>query len=159
MEEIRQKPKKKVNVLVILLITLFFILGAGAGYFVYDYLTSRNMVDKLNDPEYVSQLQEQQVSQTLEKLEKLMLLPDENPTMATIVDIDALRQDNPTFYANAQEGDLLIIYSEKAILYRESENKIINVAPVFIEPTEGTTEENTEDTTETDTTEETETTE
>jgi hypothetical protein len=62
------------------------------------------------------------------------------------VDIEALKEENPEFYKNAKNGDLLVIFSEKAILFREEEGKIINVAPVFLEPTEGTTEEATEST-------------
>lgn len=144
MDEYGQAPKKKSNVLTILLIALFFILGIGAGYFVYDYLTSQEVLDKINDPEYVSQIQEQQIERTIENLREIMLLPDEQPTIATLVDVDALKEENPEFYKNAQNGDLLVIYSEKAILFREDEKRIINVAPVFTEPTQGTLEENTE---------------
>lgn len=146
MDDYREKPKKKFPILTILLIVLFFILGIGAGYFAYDYLTSQGVLDKINDPEYVSQLQEQQIENTLSDLKEIMLLPDEQPTIATLVDIDALKEENPEFYKNAKNGDLLVIYSEKAILFREDEKRIINVAPVFMEPAEGTTEEATENT-------------
>jgi hypothetical protein len=157
MDEYREKPKKKSPILTILLIVLFFALGIGAGYFAYDYLTSQGVLDKINDPEYVSQLQEQQIENTLADLREIMLLPDEQPTIATLVDIEALKEENPEFYKNAKNGDLLVIYSEKAILFREEEGKIINVAPVFLEPTEGTTEDATTQDQESNTTEETET--
>jgi hypothetical protein len=154
MDEYREKPKKKSPILTILLIVLFFALGIGAGYFAYDYLTSQGVLDKINDPEYVSQLQEQQIENTLADLREIMLLPDEQPTIATLVDIEALKEENPEFYKNAKNGDLLVIYSEKAILFREEEGKIINVAPVFLEPTEGTTESTETDDTATESTEE-----
>jgi hypothetical protein len=146
MNNYEEKPKKKSPILTILLITLFFALGIGAGYFAYDYLTSQGVLDKINDPEYVSQLQEQQIENTLSDLREIMLLPDEQPTIATLVDVEALKEENPEFYKNAKNGDLLVIYSEKAILFREDDGKIINVAPVFLEPAEGTTEEATEST-------------
>jgi hypothetical protein len=154
MEEYKEKSKKKFPILTVFFIILFFALGIVAGYFVYDYLTSKGVLDKINDPEYVSQLQEQQIENTLSDLEEIMLLPDEQPTVATLVDIEALKEENPEFYENAQNGDLLVIYSEQAILFREEEKRIINVAPVFMEPTEGTTEDATENL-ETDNTEET----
>jgi hypothetical protein len=154
MDDYREKPKKKSPILTILLIVLFFALGIGAGYFAYEYLTSQGVLDKINDPEYVSQLQEQQIENTLADLREIMLLPDEQATIATLVDIEALKEENPEFYENAKNGDLLVIYSEKAILFREEEGKIINVAPVFLEPTEGTTESTEADDTATEGTEE-----
>lgn len=65
------------------------------------------------------------------KVSKLMVLPaDETPTIATVTDIEAVK-DQP-FFANAQNNDKVLIYQKagKAILYRESENKIIEVGAV-----------------------------
>ena len=65
------------------------------------------------------------------KVSKLMVLPaDETPTIATVTDIEAVK-DQP-FFANAQNDDKVLIYQKagKAILYRESENKIIEVGAV-----------------------------
>lgn len=65
---------------------------------------------------------------------KLMELPqDEAPTVATILDKDKLR-DQP-FFALAENDDVLLAYTGaamKAILYRPSTNKIINVGPITI---------------------------
>jgi hypothetical protein len=66
-------------------------------------------------------------------LGKLMELPaGETPTIATISDKDKLKDQS--FFAQAQNGDILFAYttSMKAILYRPSSNKIINVAPISI---------------------------
>ena len=62
---------------------------------------------------------------------KLIVLPDnEQPTVATVQDLSKLH-DQP-FFANARVGDKVLIYniSQKAILYRPSENKIIELAPI-----------------------------
>lgn len=66
----------------------------------------------------------------IEKVKKVILVPDENPTIATIANLDEVKKQNATFYADAKEGDTVIIFSTKALIYRESEDKIINVAPV-----------------------------
>lgn len=65
-----------------------------------------------------------------------ILLPDETPNIASIVDVESLRKANADFYKDAQNGDKLLIYSTKAIIYREAEGKIINVAPVKLTPQE-----------------------
>lgn len=52
-----------------------------------------------------------------------------DPTVATIVDVAALRKQN-TFYNKAENGDVLIVTAERAILYRRSAHKIIDVVPV-----------------------------
>lgn len=64
---------------------------------------------------------------------KLIALPsDEKPTVATITDIDKLR-DQP-FFANARNGDRVLIYTnaKKAFLYRPSEKRILEVGAVNI---------------------------
>ncbi|MEP7103699.1 MAG: hypothetical protein ABI721_03255 [Candidatus Dojkabacteria bacterium] len=65
-----------------------------------------------------------------DKIKKIILVPNESPTIATIANLEEVKSQNATFYADAQEGDTVIIFSTKALIYRESEDKIINVAPV-----------------------------
>ena len=70
----------------------------------------------------------------LDQVSKLIILPlDEEPTVATVTDIEKLKDQ--AFFANAQVGDKVIIYStaKKAILFRPSENKIVEVAPLNLE--------------------------
>lgn len=72
---------------------------------------------------------------TLSNLGKLIELPnDEEPTIANITDTQKF-QDQP-FFKKAQVADMLIVYqkNKKAILYRPSENKVIELAPI-LEPT------------------------
>lgn len=67
------------------------------------------------------------------KVGKLINLPtDEQPTVATVT--DASKVKDQTFFKNAQNGDKVLIYqkAQKAILYRPSENRIIEVGAVNI---------------------------
>jgi hypothetical protein len=67
----------------------------------------------------------------INKVGQLMELPiGEKPTIATVSDMTKLK--GQPFFDKAENSDKVLIYklAKKAILYRPSENKIINVAPV-----------------------------
>ncbi len=62
----------------------------------------------------------------LDELGKMIVLPtDEEPTLATVTDLNELK--NQPFFANAQLGDKAFFYdrSKVIILYRPNEHKII----------------------------------
>ena len=126
-EEVKVKEDSSTAVkrlLTILLVISIFIVGVGSGYLVYNKLSEKNSkedgsVDK-------------QITEILEELGSLILLPkDETPTVMSIMDVDSLKKEK--FYKDVIKGDILIIYSDKAIVFRREEKKIVNVAPVFIE--------------------------
>lgn len=68
----------------------------------------------------------------INKVSKLIELPSETPTIASITDKTKLQD---TFFARSQNGDKVLIFqsSKKAIIYRESINKIIDVGAISIE--------------------------
>lgn len=74
-----------------------------------------------------------------ETVGQLMILPvGEVPTIATVIDPDKIK-DQP-FFANAEKDDKVLIYTiaKKAILYRPSANKIIEVSALNIPTPEST---------------------
>ena len=75
--------------------------------------------------------------QIVERVRKLYDIPaDLEPTVATIVDVDALRQRN-AFYNKAKNGDYLIVTTERAILYDAQKDIILDVVPVQIQEDAG----------------------
>jgi hypothetical protein len=67
------------------------------------------------------------------EVSKFLVLPtDEVPTIATVVDPQALKAQ--AFFADAKKGDQVLIYgkAQKAVLYDPVAKKVINVAPVNI---------------------------
>lgn len=74
-----------------------------------------------------------EVDRLVSEVGSLIALPsDEKPTVATITDIEKLK-DQP-FFKNAKNEDKVLIYTnaKKAILYRASEKRIIEVGAVNI---------------------------
>lgn len=72
-----------------------------------------------------------------EKVSQLYALPsDETPALATVTDSKKL---SSSFAGKVQNGDKLLIYQKngKAIVYRPSLNKIVDVEPVTIDTLPG----------------------
>ena len=119
----------KVNYAVTVVLVILVVMLGGASYYFY-----KEFNDLKANPQKVAQ---DEVSVLVAKVGKLIVLPtDETPTIATVSDPEALK-DQP-FFKNAKTGDRVLIYTNarKAILYSPTENKIVEVAPINIgEPT------------------------
>lgn len=115
------------------LIILIVIVGAiAAGAFLYNnYQSAQSELDKIKkDPNSILREENKKL---LETVGSIVDLPKgEDPTIATVTDEKRL-SDQP-FFARAKKGDKVLIYTEakRAILYRPSTNKIIEIAPVRI---------------------------
>ena len=75
---------------------------------------------------------QQQAAEILHEVGQLIQLPSgETPTMASINNAAVAKQNQP-FLANAENGDVLIVYTNvgEALLYRPSTDKLIAVGPV-----------------------------
>jgi len=111
--------KKKVltiSVIVLGVITLLSLVTAGYFFFKARDLRSQEITNEA----------------LIEDVSEIMVLPNETPVIATIENIEEVK-DQP-FFKNAQNGDkvLAFIQSKKAILYRPSTNQIIEVGPILI---------------------------
>ncbi len=113
----------------VLVVLLVVVLGAA----VYFYVQLNQLKE---DPQKIAQ---EEARSLVIKVGKLIVLPEgEEPTVATVTDPNLLK-DQP-FFANAKTGDKVLIYTNarKAILYNPDENRIVEVAPVSIGPTQPT---------------------
>jgi len=109
----------------ILLVVLIVVGLTGATFYFYNqYQTIKK------NPDLVYKGEDKK---TVESISRYMELPQgEEPSIATILDITKLKDQK--FFENAQNGDKIIIYSlaRKAILWRPTTNKIIEVAPLVL---------------------------
>lgn len=88
--------------------------------------------------------QANELAEVLGQVEQLMELPaGETPTLATVADKEKLSEQ--AFFKNAENGDKILIYTEsgRAVLYRPSSGKIVDVTAVNVQ-NETTTPETTE---------------
>jgi hypothetical protein len=78
-------------------------------------------------------LTEQEITIMLSKVSNHIKLPqDERPTIATIQDVQIMQNQQP-FFKDAKNGDRLILYSSKAIIYSDKEDILVNVGPIYME--------------------------
>lgn len=75
---------------------------------------------------------DQQISQLVNQLSKVIELPNEKPDLALVTDTDQLK--GQAFFAKAQNGDKVLIFQQAklALIYRPSSGKIINVGPIVV---------------------------
>lgn len=110
------------------ILSVLILVGAvaAAGYFYYQY---KVVLSQKSSTRVAAE-----VEKTIKAVGNLMVLPKgESPTLATVTDVEKLRTQD--FFKNAQNGDKVLIYQKalKAILYRPSTNKIVDVGPVKLE--------------------------
>lgn len=128
-DELAVKSKNKFVEAVKLIfgVLIVFALGAGVtGFAIMKY------PEVLGLSKGQAQVQAE-VDILIAEVGKLLALPsDEKPTVATITDVEKLREQ--AFFKNAMNNDKVLIYTKakKAILYRPSENKVVEVGAVNI---------------------------
>lgn len=115
--------------LVIILLFLIIAGGGAFGYYKYTQLNNENKRLSAN-PEEAAKSEANKVKSSVAQL--IEVPTDEEPTIATVV--DASKLSGQAFFAKAQNDDRVLMYqkAKKAILYRPSTNKIIEVAPINI---------------------------
>lgn len=120
----KKRRSKRQAVLTLALILIIVGLGATSVFFYRQYQ------DLKNNPQAATQESVQVLTQ---KAGRLIKLPDETPTVAVVQDKESLK-DQP-FFNDAQNGDKVLIFAKakQAIIYRESEDKLINVGPVSLD--------------------------
>ncbi len=104
---------------------LLIVTALPTYYFYHQYQKSQKL---LKNP---TEAAKEEVKALIAKVGSLIELPtNEEPTIATVSDKEKVK-DQP-FFAKSENGDKVLIYTQgrKAILFRPSSNKIIEVAPI-----------------------------
>lgn len=122
----------KIKILISILVVLLIAGGAGGTYYYYSkYQETKKTLSNSGV------LPQTEIDTLISKLGKLIELPtDEQPQIGTVSEADLPKVKDQAFFAKAVSGDRVFIYNKamKAILFRESANKIIEVAPLTITP-------------------------
>ncbi len=122
------KSKKILSILIIIVIVVL-------GYAIF------KKFNPTNSSAVEGQLSDKEIKVLVDKVSKLINVPEETPVIATIIKADQLIVEQ-RFYVGSKDGDYLMVFpkAQKAIIYRESENKLINVGPIIVDQPATTTQ-------------------
>ncbi len=107
------------------------VLLAALSVAIYFYLQYQRTQDQLT-----KSTQSNGQAALISQVGKLMMLPtNEQPTIATVSDLNRLK--GQSFFVHARNGDKVLIYTraQKAILYDPFANKIVDVGPIDLTQT------------------------
>jgi len=115
--------KKAKYIILALVVIAIAGLSFSTYYFRSQYLKVQGMV---SNPQEASK---NEIADIVAKISLSMVLPEEEPTLATVLEADKLKEQ--PFFSKSENGDKVLIYTQakKAILYRPSQNRIIEVSP------------------------------
>lgn len=119
--------KIKPTTILKIIIAMFILLIVSISTTFYFYKKSQGL-----NPQKASIENEEDAEKLIAKVNRLIVMPSEDvPSIATVSDLEKLK--GQAFFAKAKVGDKVLIYSgaQKAILYRESEDRIIEIAPII----------------------------
>jgi len=124
----KDQEKKQLHKLIkTVVLVLVIVLVAYAILWQTGYLETFKLAKQLQKQKELSK-EDQQI---LDQLKEIYELPAEvTPIIANVTDPEALKKDQPLFFAKAKKGDRVIIYPTQAILFDAKANKILHVGPV-----------------------------
>jgi hypothetical protein len=134
-EEGPTQPKKKNGLIITLVIVVILALAAFGSWSYYSYYQAKQKLSKLSTPEGQTELAQREVDLLLARIKEHMVLPeDEEPTIASVTDVEALKKTQP-FFEKAQNGDRVLVYTKagKAIIFSPERDLIVNVGAVAID--------------------------
>jgi len=110
---------KSYKFIAVLLAAMFFIVASL-------YLGEKKKVKNLKNIANV------EIEEMVSTVGQLIILPEDlKPNIATVENVDKLREKESNFYKNAENGDKLLIYPDQVILYNPKRNIIVNVVPII----------------------------
>lgn len=107
------------------------VIGYEDRLIIYRPSEKKIVYDGKNPNQILSEQYAAALKDTLAKVSALTTLDAKAvPQLSTIGDVTQLQTQNPTVFANAQNGDSLLLYENRFIIYRPSSNQLIYDADV-----------------------------
>lgn len=122
-------PNTKISYIIL---SITFLIFVGAVVVGLRYVTSAR--EKNSENVTSAQSPPGSDAEVLEKIGSHIVLPPEQPRIVTIENVEDLRQQQP-FFILANNGDKLLVYSTRVILYDPKIDKVVDIAQIRIDTT------------------------
>lgn len=109
-------------------------LAGGVAFLYTKYTETRKEVEKLSTVQGQQELSKTQTHELLGEMRQIIIMPtNEDPVVATITDINQLKDKD--FYKDANNGDRVVVFAnaKKAYIYSPERKLIVNVGAFQIE--------------------------
>lgn len=109
---------------------IVLILIGASGYGVYALVHKKEAGD-LGGIKVREGVDPQQIAGIIERVRAFVFTKsDEIPTVATIQDVELLRPQNPSLYRDAENGDKLLVWTDKVVVFSETKDRVLVVMPI-----------------------------
>jgi len=128
-KKIFAKNKRAIIILTIFLVIM--LISALPAWYFYDKYKGVLTVIQSQNSQKTEETEQEKLKKIVGAVSEFMDLPEnEEPALASITDIEKI--SNQPFFARAQNGDKILIYTsaKKAILYRPETNRVIEVSNI-----------------------------
>jgi hypothetical protein len=115
-----QAKKSNVNKVLLFVVILLLAAVSALGFMYYK--------ESQADSKQATQAEVRKLADTVSRL--VSVPEDETPTVATVIDAEKIKKNNPNFYKDVQNGDKMLVYSDRVILYDVSKGVVLNMVLV-----------------------------
>jgi hypothetical protein len=119
--------KKFIKASIIFLIAVGLIVAVFVTYRLYS--DSRAKLSGQNLPTAQVQKAPETDQDVIERVARHMVMPTGVPKVVTVKDVETLRKQEP-FFAKAQDGDKLLVYSDEVVLYSPRLDRVVEIAQI-----------------------------
>jgi len=116
----KKRPQRYTTKLFLKINVVFFVLNLTAFLFLFINFVNYNNPTQNN-------LAKNSDDQIIENLKKIYILPSEKYEIGTINNVDILKKEFPETYKLAENGDSIVIFPDRMVIYRVKTNQIINL--------------------------------
>ncbi|MBD3250938.1 hypothetical protein GF380_00460, partial [Candidatus Uhrbacteria bacterium] len=117
-----------------LVLIIVIAMGLTAAYLLIKGVSvTKSSIEQPAEPQLDTKEQlEAHVDSLIDRVKRHILVnEEESPYVATISNIDLVRSRNPIFYKDAKNGDKVLIWSDKALVYSPELDKLVAVTTAF----------------------------